>query len=339
MRLTHEPGALPDLDLLRMFLAVHHARHLTRAADAIGRSQPAMSRALARMRDAFDDELFVRTPRGLVPTARADVIATEAAELLARAHALVRPERFDPARLSRCFVVATSDLVEQELVASVVALLAAEAPGVDVTFRPVTGDVEGDLASGRTDLLFAPRAGLSPELVTRHLFDDGFLCAARRDHPALRRGLTLELYARLGHVQIAPRGLPGGPVDDVLATRGLARRVAVRTPSFLAAPLLAARSDLLLTAPSRVLVPLAAQFGLRLHDPPIAIPGFAMHQVFHPRAAADPAHRWFRELIERAVRPAPSRRTRRSRAEPGRGGGEGGRGGERPRLDPPRAAR
>lgn len=337
MRETHEPGDVPDLDLLRMFLALHRARHLTRAAAAVGRSQPAMSRALARMRDAFDDELFVRTPRGLVPTARADAIAGDAADVLDRARALVRPARFDPARLARSFVIASSDLVEQELVASIVALLAAEAPAVDVTFRSVTDDVALDLAAGRTDLLFAPRAGLAPELVTRPLFEDGFLCAARRDHPALRRGLTLDHFVRLGHVQIAPRGLPGGPVDDVLAARGLARRVAVRTPSFLVAPLLAARSDLLLTAPSRVLLPLAAQFGLRIHEPPIPIPPFAIHQAFHPRAAADPAHRWFRQLIERAVGPRPARR-RRSAGHDG-GGGGGAPGGPRPRLDRPRGSR
>ncbi len=204
--------------------------------------------------------------------------------------------------LERTFVIAASDLVEQELVASVVSATQKLAPGVDLAFRAVTADVGDLLESGRVDLLIAPPSAIPAGLMTRFLFADTFLCAVRIDHPIVKKKLTLELYTSLSHVQIAPRGTPGGPVDDALAARGLVRRVAVRTPSFLAAPRLAARSDLILTAPSRVLVPLAAPFALRTFPLPLPIPGFRIVQAWHPRAHHDEAHRFFRSLLHGAAK-------------------------------------
>jgi len=138
--------------------------------------------------------------------------------------------------------------------------------------------------------------------MSQHLFEDGFLCAVRRAHPGIGKRLGLDAYIALAHIQIAPRGTAGGPVDDALAERGLARRVAVRTYSFLAAPLLASRSDLVLTAPSRVLLPLAKAFHLRTFPPPLPIPGFRIFQAWHARVHDDPAHRWFRGVLASVAR-------------------------------------
>jgi DNA-binding transcriptional LysR family regulator len=141
--------------------------------------------------------------------------------------------------------------------------------------------------------------------VRQHLFDDRFVCAVRGDHPRVRGRLSLEAFLGLAHVQIAPAGDPGGPVDAALSERGHSRRVAVRTPSFLAAPLLVAQSDFVLTAPSLVLKALAAPLGLRLHSPPLELPGFRMFQAWHPRAQDDAAHRWFRALVAGVARKRP----------------------------------
>ena len=286
----------PDLELLRLFELLHRERHLTRAAARAGLSQPAMSRALVRMRALFDDALFVRTPRGMTPTPRADALAPEVEALLERARALVTKARFEPLTLRRTFAIATSDLVEQHLVAGVVLALARQAPSVDVAFRPLVGDAREQLESG-IDLVVGTKPTMPVGGIQQFLFDDTFLCAVRTGHPRVKKRLTLELFVELSHVQIAPRGLPGGPVDDALAALGLARRVAVRTHSFLVAPLLTARSDLVLTAPSRVLAPLAGRLGLRTFPPPLEVPGFRIHQAWHPRLAEDAAHRWFRKLV------------------------------------------
>lgn len=291
---------VPDLELLSLFAALHAERHLTRAAARAGRSQPAMSRALGRMRALFGDVLFVRTPSGMVPTPRADALAPEVKRVLAEATALVRPRSFEPERLERTFVIGTSDLFEAHLLPRLTSLLAREAPGVDVALRTPPGDPIPDLVEGRLDLVILPHTSLPEGVVAQHLFDDTFLCAVRRGHPEVKRELTLERFVALRHVQIAPRGRPGGPVDDALAALGLARRVAVQTPSFLAAPVLAARSDLVLTAPRLVLEPLASGLGLRTFPLPVEVPGFRIYAAWHARMNADPAHKWFRSVVARA---------------------------------------
>lgn len=298
----HMPHDVPDLGLLSLFDALYGERHLTRAAARVGLSQPAMSRALGRMRALFGDALFVRTASGMVPTPRADAIAPDVRRVLDDATALVRQRPFAPSELKRTFVVATSDLVEARLLAPLTALVEREAPGVDVITRAAPASAAAELADGRFDLLIVPQEAVPGGVMVQHLFDDTFLCAVRSDHPTVRRRLTLERFLALRHVQIAPRGRPGGAVDDALAAMGLARRVAVRTPSFLAAPLLVARSDFVITAPSLMLAPLAKPLGLRTFPTPFAVPGFRIVSAWHARAQEDPAHKWFRALVARAVR-------------------------------------
>lgn len=293
---------VPDLELLSLFQALHAERHLTRAAARTGKSQPAMSRALGRMRVLFGDELFVRTHAGMVPTPRADALAPEVRRVLDEAAALVRTRPVTVFELTRTFVIGTSDLFEAYLLPRLAEIVTREAPGVDVLMRVVPEDPTADLADGRLDLVILPRPALPDGMMTAHLFDDTFLCAVRRDHPQVKRSLSLERFTSLRHVQIAPRGRPGGPVDDALAALGLARRVCVRTPSFLAAPLLVARSDLVLTAPRLVLEPLAGPLGLRTFPLPLEVPGFRVHAAWHARMHHDPAHRWFRSALARASR-------------------------------------
>jgi DNA-binding transcriptional LysR family regulator len=297
MIVMHQMDELPDLELLSLFASLHREKHLTRAALRAGRSQPAMSRALERMRKAFADPLFVRTPSGMVPTARADALAPEITRVLESARALVLQEAFEPSALVRTFVIATSDLVEANLLEKLTRRVSREAPRVDLLLRPIAAETAGDLVSGRVDLVIAPEVSLPRGLIRQHLFDDHFVCAVREGHPIVRRALSLEQYCSLLHIQIAPRGEPGGPVDDALAAKGLSRRVAVRTGSFLAAPLLVARSDYLLTAPRLMLEPLAKPLGLRIHPPPLEIPGYRIHQAWHPRSKSDLAHKWFRALV------------------------------------------
>lgn len=295
MRLVH------DLALLRYFDHLHRERHLTRAARRAGLSQPAMSRALVRMREAFGDPLFVRTPRGMTPTPRADALAAEVRAVLDAAEALVRPALFDPARLARTFTIGTADLFDAELIPRLIATLARIAPGVSVTTRPF-GEAPGDaLVTGRFDLVITVRAALPAEAMTARMYEDDFVCAVRRDHPGVGRRLTVERFAALPHLQIAPRGEPGGPVDTALEARGLARRVVMRVHTFLSAPAIVAHSDLILTAPRRVLGPLARPFGLRLLDPPLALPALSVWQGWHPRVHDDPAHAWFRTVVADSV--------------------------------------
>jgi DNA-binding transcriptional LysR family regulator len=298
----HETHDVPDLDLLRAFATLHHERHLSRAAIRIGLSQPAMSRVLGRLRAAFGDPLFVRTPRGMVPTSRADELAPQVIAVLAAAGKLVRPAAFDPATLARTFTIGVSDFFDAELIPRLVEILAREAPGVAITTRPLTDDVADALASGRIDLMLGVRESVPAEARLTKLYDETFLCAVRRDHPRVGKRLSIERFVAERHLLIAPAGNPGSRVDTSLAARGLSRRVVVRVHTFLSAPAIVASSDLILTAPRRVLEPLAKPFALRLLPPPVDVAGFPLFAAWHPRIHDDPAHAWFRAALSTASR-------------------------------------
>ena len=294
----------PSLDLLRCFALLHDERHVTRAAHRAGLSQPAMSRALDRLRELFNDALFVRTPRGMLPTVRADELAPRVRSVLDAAGALIQPASFDPATLVRTFVIGTSDFFDAELMPRLVAVLAREAPGVTLQSRPFDPGVSDALAAGRLDVILSIREALPRDALLTKLYDERFLCAVRRDHPKVGKRLTLERFCELPHLLIAPSGNPGSRVDTLLAARGLSRRVVVRVHTFLSAPAIVASSDLVLTAPARVLEPLARPFRLRLLPPPLEVPPISLFIAWHPRVADDPAHAWFRGVLVRASRAA-----------------------------------
>ena len=289
-----------DVELLRLFDALHRERHVTRAARVSGLSQPAMSRALGRMRAAFEDELFVRTPSGMIPTPRADELAPAVRRVLEGVDALARPVKFDPAKLVRDFTIAAVDMFDADLLPRLVRAL--EDTSVNVTLRPLAAESGDLLARGAIDLLIGVRATLPADAIAAHLFDEDFVCAVRRGHPRVSRKLTLATFVELPHLLVAPRGDPGGTVDAALAARGLRRRVAVRTHAFQSAPLIVARSDLVLTAPRRVLVPVAKAFDLRILPPPIELRSFGVFQAWHPRVQNDPVHAWFRGIVTAAAR-------------------------------------
>ncbi|UJR85523.1 LysR family transcriptional regulator [Sandaracinus amylolyticus] len=298
----HEVDDAPSLDLLRCFVTLHRERHLSRAAIRLGLSQPAMSRALTRMRESFGDPLFVRTPRGMVPTARADELAPRVVAVLEAAAALVRPTELDPAQLTRTFTVATSGFVDALLLPRLTPLLLREAPGVAITTRPVADDLAESLASGRVDLMIGVGDGVPRDAHRTRLYEESWVCAVRQDHPDVGKRLTLERFVKLPHLLVAPGGNPGSHVDRALAARGLARRVVVRIHAFAPAPAIVASSDLVVTAPRRVIEPLARPFGLRLFPTPIEIPSSTIVAAWHPRAQDDPAHAWFRTALVTAVR-------------------------------------
>jgi len=289
-----------DIDLLRLFDALHRERHVTRAARVSGLSQPAMSRALGRMRAAWGDELFVRTPDGMVPTPRADELVPAVRRVLEGVDALARPVTFDPAKLERDFVIAAVDMFDADMLPRLARAL--ERTSVNVTLRPLTPEAPELLARGTIDVIIGVRATLPVDAIAAHLFDEELVCAVRRDHPLVKRKLSLATFAELRHLLIAPRGDAGGLVDSELAKRGLRRRVAIRTHTFQSAPLVVARSDLVLTAPRRVLLPVAKAFGLRILPPPLELRSFGVFQAWHPRVQNDPVHAWFRGIVADAAR-------------------------------------
>lgn len=295
-----------DLNLLRVFEALWAQRHVTRAAARLGLTQSAASNALRRLRGAFGDDLFQRTPAGMEPTALARELAGPvgaALDAVRAAAALNRP--FDPARAEEGFTLGMSDYAEFVLAPPVIAALRARAPGVSVVVRHVDREVV-------TALLDEDRAHLAvgqlPEPPTRMtrimLLRDELVVLMRPNHPAAREGLDLEAFLAWPHLLVSAVASREGAVDQALAGLGRSRRLAVVASHYLAAAPILRGSDLLCTTARRIAVPLAGAFGLVLLPVPaaLALGSQPTSLVFHNRYAQRPAHRWLRALITETAR-------------------------------------
>jgi DNA-binding transcriptional LysR family regulator len=288
-----------DLNLLVVFDALVAEGHATRAAERIGLTQPAVSHALNRLRALFGDPLFVRSPRGMVPTSLAQDIAPSVRSILEQVEGVLRGGRaFDPAASTRQFVLGLSDYAAFVLLPRLTVRLDQEAPGVSLVVRNTSRSVGLPmLEDGTVELI----AGNFPEPPTHMreelLYEEDFICAGRGDHPDLGEPLDLNRYLALRHLQVSMKGNPSGYVDAVLAEKGLKRNVAVTVGHFLMAPMLVDASYLVATEPRRLFTPLASRLPLRLLPPPIDIPLFRVMQTWHSRHDADSGHQWLRRIL------------------------------------------
>jgi len=295
-----------DLNALVVLDALLDERHVTRAASRLGRTQSAVSHALAKLREAFGDPLLVRSASGLVLTARAEAIAPALRRALDGVKQAIRGEpRFDATTARRTFRIATVDYAELILLPRLAARLAIDAPGIDLWVVPVPdGDLGPALAAADVDLALGVWSAPAwpAGFYQRRLFDEDFRCVVRTGHPAAAQRLTLARFCELNHLLVAPRGTPGSRVDDRLAELGRTRRIAVRVPHFLIAPHVVAASDLVATIPSRLARLYAEAVGLELLAPPFEMTGFTIAMAWHERLHQDPGHRWLRErLVEAAA--------------------------------------
>lgn len=291
-----------DLGQLTSLDALLQEGSVTAAARRVGLSTPAMSHALARLRERLGDPLLVRAGRAMVLTPRAEGLRPRIHTLVTEARQALLPQApFAPRDLARSFVVPSTDYVLAVLGPTIDRLLWAEAPGVDLRFVPNAQDDASRLREGSADLAVGIYGDLPPELRQRQLLTDRFVCVVRADHPSVGKRLTLRELTTLPHVQIAPRGTPGGYIDDVLREKGLTRRVARAMPSFLSALQLVARTDYLLVVSERVARQLAGELGLRVLEPPLRLRPYALSLVWHPRFDGDFGHAYLREVFLRAA--------------------------------------
>lgn len=289
-----------DLNLLVVLDALLAEASVTRAAARLGRTQPAVSRSLGRLRDLLGDPLLVRDGTTMVPTPRALALRGPVQRVLRSVTAEVLSEqRFDPGTATRTFTLASADYTEATLLVRALVRLAAEGPGIDLVLQP--GD---HTAIDEVELTLFPGRPVQGSARSVFVGDEGFSCLVRADHGSVGEVLDLETYAALPHVLVAPRGKPGGVVDQALERLGRSRRVWARTRSFLVAPELIARSDAILTIPTRLGRLAASRLPLRLLEPPLPLPTFAMHVSWHARWHHDPGHRWLRGVVIEELRRA-----------------------------------
>jgi DNA-binding transcriptional LysR family regulator len=289
-----------DLNLLKAFDALYAERHVTRAGQRIGLSQPAMSGALTRLREVFADELFVRSPTGMQPTPRADDLAGPIAAALRLMRSVLLEDGFDPATADHIVTIAMTDYAAFVLLPPLLAGLAVDAPLLDVRVRGIFGkdEVVDLLDSGEVTLALSVPVDASARILTRPLLREGFACIARPGHPAFAEGADIEAFAAASHLLVSPEGDRAGLVDRKLAAFGLKRRVVLSLPQFLVAPFVVADTDLIATLASRVARRFAAaNLGIVVHEPPIVLSEWPLAMMWHRRVDDHPATVWLRDCI------------------------------------------
>lgn len=311
-----------DFSLLITLDALLQAGSVTGAAKRVGLSTPAMSHALARIRERLGDPILVRSGRGMLLTPRAESLKDRVHAIVREARQTLEPERpFLPAELAQTFVVHATDYVLTILGATIDRILQKEAPHVCIRFVPNSPDDSIPLRDGGSSLAIGIYGDLPQEMRSRQLLTDRFVCAVRKGHPSIQKPLTLEQFVALKHIQIAPRGKPGGYLDDVLREKGCPRTVARAIPYFVTALQLVAETDYILTISERIAMKYAPTLNLDIVEPPIALRPYALSLLWHPRVDADPAHRYLRDVFLRAAQETAGNRhktprTRLDRSDP-----------------------
>jgi DNA-binding transcriptional LysR family regulator len=286
-----------DLNLLPALEALLRRRNVTDAAADVGLSQPAMSRALARLRGTFGDPLLIRAGGGLAPTPLARSLAPKVGAALDELRGLFRAEEFDPSRLHRVIRLAGGDVHAILLAPRLIARLQREAPSVDLRIEAIGRDVLGQMERGEVDLCFATATTpLPPGAFSELLASDRLALVMRRGHPAANRSWSLADYAAYPHATVAFFADGLSEIDARLAAAGVERRIALTTPHFMAAIAAVAASDLVTTISAAFAGHFAEPLDLVLRPPPFD-DALDLTVVATKLRAADPAMQWFRKVL------------------------------------------
>jgi DNA-binding transcriptional LysR family regulator len=308
-----------DLNLLRVFDAVFEDQNLLRAGKRLNLSQSAISHAISRLRDALDDELFVRTAKGMEPTARALAIAAPLREALRSIHDTLGVKSFDPATASRVFVLAANDYLTSVLLTRLSGRIAALAPSVDLVIRPSTRlDLAEQIDVGRIDLVVGIFAKIPSRYQSVPVWTQNDMLLMRKGHPLRRRNAAVEDLADYPLITVSVGGLEEGAVSGYINERGLARqselfdrqaledalravgrkpRYGVTSPHSLVVAELLEASNMIAIVPSPLVEPLVKERNLHAKALPYEAPSTTLRVIWHRRFEHDPAHMWLRGLL------------------------------------------
>ncbi|MCP1204227.1 LysR substrate-binding domain-containing protein [Pantoea sp. B550] len=288
-----------DLNLLPVLLVMIEERNVTRAAERLGITQPALSNALNRLRETLNDPLFIRERYGMRPTPKAEQLAQVVGTALSSIDKVILGQQdFDPLHATRLFTLAPNSYVEFIMMPAIVARLHDCAPGIRLRLTPFGNDVtETGVISGNTDMVLGRIVEPPDNLVVQHLMNEGLACVIRADHPLVGENLSAEQYEQLKHVNVLPPGRMRAGLYQALEKRGLRRQVAVSVTHFLAVPEMIAVTDYCATLPRLICQHLSRDQRLRIVPAPVDLGIFPVEMGWHARYRDDPAHRWFRGLI------------------------------------------
>ncbi len=292
-----------DLNLLPIFVALMEERSVTRAAERLGMTQPALSNALARLRLMLKDQLFVRERYGIQPTPIALELAPGIADALASLDdAVLGQQDFDPASGERLFTIAPNGYVEFVVVPALVAKLAQVAPGIKLRLTPYGNDlVDTGVVSGTTAMVLGRITDPPDNLVVQHLMDEGLECVVRAGHPEIRDTISRAQFEAMLHVNVMPPGRMRAGLFQALAQQNLKREVALSVTNFFAVAEMIAVTDYVATLPRLICRRLAHDPRLRILPAPVDLGSFPVEMAWHVRYRHDPAHRWLRSLVVQVI--------------------------------------
>jgi DNA-binding transcriptional LysR family regulator len=291
-----------DLNLLVLFEMVLEERHVGRAAKRLHLSASAVSHGIRRLRETFNDPLFLKHPKGIVPTARALAMAEPVAQVLAQVRQVVASaDRFDPMRSKRRFTIGAPDALAVLALPMVLAAISKTAPSVSVSVRDILPtDTIAALDAREIDVALYPFAEIPARFEARFLYEEDFIIAARSDH-VLGKRPSLEKYCNARHLLVSRAGDPHGFVDNVLKQHGRSRTIVLTVPSFMFALATIAATDLIGTLPRSLLRIHAARFGIATIEPPLAF-GHSRISAIAPKAAGiDEGIAWLMDLLEQLL--------------------------------------
>ena len=293
-----------DLNLFIVFEAIYAEGSITRASLKMNLTQPAISHALNRLRQLFDDPLFERQGHVMVPTPLArSIIEPVRASLRGFEVTLNGVERFDPASSERTFSLALRDVLEASVLPPLMARVALEAPSVGLNALQVgRRELEGELAAGTLDAAIDVLLPLSNDIRHTRLVMDKTVVLVRKDHPRVRGALDLELYLQQEHVLASSRRRGPGLEDFELSRVGLQRRIRLRCQHYFAACRVVSQTDLALTMPERLAQVVNQQFGNQILPFPLTIPSLDIYLYWHANVDNDPANLWLREQVTQVTR-------------------------------------
>jgi DNA-binding transcriptional LysR family regulator len=316
-----------DLNLLALFEVVLEERHVGRAADRLSLTPSAVSHGLGRLRRMLNDPLFLRTPKGVVPTARATELAGPIAEVLARVRSVMATAApFDPSTSTRRFAIGAPDGISAVVLRPLLVALSRAAPRIDISVRQILPSPArvwdtalADLEARAMDIAIIPSDDIPPRFEKRFVYEEDFVIAMRRGH-AFAADPTLKRFCDMQHLVVSHTGDPYGFVDEALASRGLTRRIGLTVPNFMIALATVAETSLISALPRRLVAMNAGRFGIVAVDAPLSLPTFRLNAVAPKLAMMDEGLTWLFDLLARAETVvAPNRkrsvlRKRRSRS-------------------------
>jgi DNA-binding transcriptional LysR family regulator len=278
-----------EVFLLRCFAALMSQRSVSRAADTLATSQPAVSKALARLRKLFNDPLLIRAQGRMVPTNRASELEEPVRRILADLAAVIEsPLGFDPKTAEVTFRLTASETIEHLIFPQLIGRLQEAAPGIRIEARHPSRD-------HALGWLERPPGALH----SASLYRDRLVCVARKGHPDVNGRISIEQYLKLTHVrlEVAPHGMSGRVVDEAVAKLGGKLRVGLLLQNYGTVLHTVAHSNMIATVSERMLKSTGAQLALQVIEPPLRLPELRNSMFWHERTHKDPRHRWFRQQI------------------------------------------